>query len=51
MIPVPGADVMTAPLAAELRAIVAAEPVDLSQAALVIARIEYPSLDVAATVS
>ena len=51
MIPGPDADPVAAPLAAELRAIVAADPVDLSRAALVIARLEYPSLDVAATVS
>ena len=37
--PVPGADPVAAPLAAELRAIVAADPVDLSQAALVIAMV------------
>ncbi len=51
MIATPGADPVAAPLAAELRAIVGAEPVDLSQAALVIARLEYPSLDVALTVA
>jgi regulator of sirC expression with transglutaminase-like and TPR domain len=34
-----------APLAAELRSIVDVEPIDLLRAALVIAKLEYPSLD------
>lgn len=33
------------PLASDLRAVLAADPVDLAQAALVIARLEYPALD------
>jgi regulator of sirC expression with transglutaminase-like and TPR domain len=38
-------DPIVASLAAELRSLVAEEPVDLLRAALVIARLEYPALD------
>jgi regulator of sirC expression with transglutaminase-like and TPR domain len=44
-------DPIVAPLASELRAIVAEEPVDLLRAALAIARLEYPALDPAGPVT
>jgi regulator of sirC expression with transglutaminase-like and TPR domain len=47
----PGPEPVRGTLAAELVAIVARDPVDLSEAALVIAKLEYPRLDPATTVS
>ncbi len=51
MIPPPAVEPAVAALAAELRGIVAHEPVDLLRAALVIARLEYPTLDPARPLS